>query len=185
MKMFAQLIINENIFWQTLPVTSEQDQRSWKLGLNVTCEFVVAFAHKTFKIHGPSLLLSAPHAPTFLVAVLRQSETEGTRLLGSIEIRRGEVLGPVESNRRSKFIPHGLSIITEDYNLALQLELNKVNPDGPSLKFSAGFSVSELPYQEVSGLDLMGIPDNTSQIPYILLNYSLSHLQLPVSRIRA
>jgi hypothetical protein len=58
-----------------------------------------------------------------------------------------------------------LSTITEDYNVAFQLELNKLNPDGPSLKFSAGFSVSELPYQEVSCLDLIGIPENTSEIP--------------------
>jgi hypothetical protein len=32
MKMFAQLIIEGNIFLQTLPVASEQDQKSWKLG---------------------------------------------------------------------------------------------------------------------------------------------------------
>ncbi|KAJ7208337.1 CHAT domain-containing protein [Mycena pura] len=44
---------------------------------------------------------------------------------------------------------------------AFQLGVNKVNPDGPSLKFSAGFSVSELPYQEVSGLDLIYTPENT------------------------
>jgi hypothetical protein len=31
MKMFAQLIIDETIFQQTLPVVSEQDQKSWKL----------------------------------------------------------------------------------------------------------------------------------------------------------
>jgi hypothetical protein len=32
MKMFAQLIIEEIIFLQTLPVASGQDQMSWKLG---------------------------------------------------------------------------------------------------------------------------------------------------------
>ena len=142
-------------------------------------------SQETLRTHQPFLLLSPPYAPIFSVTILRQSETEGTRLLGYVEIGRGEVLGSVESNGHSKCIPHCLSIITEDYNLAFQLELNKVNPDGPSLKFSAGFSVSELPYQGVSGWDLMDIPDNTSEIPYILSNYSLSHLQLPVSRIRA
>jgi hypothetical protein len=76
-----------------------------------------------------------------------------------------------------------LSTITEDYNVAFQLKLNKVNPDGPPLKFSASFSVAELPYQEVSCLDLIGMADNTSEIPYILLDYSLSHLQLPLSRV--
>ena len=141
--------------------------------------------HKKLRIHRPSFLLSPPHALTFSVAVLRQSETEGTRLIGYVEIGPGKVLGSVESNRHSKCIPHCLSIITDDYNLALQLKFNKVNPDGPSLKFSAGFSVSELPYQEVSGSDLMGIPDNTSEIPYILSDYSLNHLQLSLSRLKA
>jgi hypothetical protein len=32
MKMFAQLIIEENIFLQTLPMASERNQMSWKLG---------------------------------------------------------------------------------------------------------------------------------------------------------
>ncbi|KAJ7144251.1 TPR-like protein [Mycena epipterygia] len=124
MKMFSQLLIEGNIFLQTLPVASEHENKmSWKLdfGCNIP-----------------------PHAPTFSVAVLYQSETAGIRLLGYVDIGRGEVLGSADSNR-----------------CTFQLELNKVNPDGPSLKFSAGFSVSELPYQEVSGLDLMGIPDNT------------------------
>jgi hypothetical protein len=108
------------------------------------------------------------------VAVLRQSETEGTRLVGYVEIGRGEVLGSVESNR-CRHSPLTLSIITENYNVAFQLQLNKVNPDGPSLKFSAGFSISELSYKGVSGLDVLGMPENTSEIPYILWDYSLSH----------
>ena len=32
MKMFAQLILEGNIFLQTLPVVSEHDQMSWELG---------------------------------------------------------------------------------------------------------------------------------------------------------
>jgi hypothetical protein len=32
MKMFAQLIIEENIFLQALPAASEDNQMSWKLG---------------------------------------------------------------------------------------------------------------------------------------------------------
>ncbi|KAJ7469252.1 TPR-like protein [Mycena latifolia] len=123
MKMFAHLIIEENIFLQTLPVASEHDQMSWKLGFGCNIP---------------------PHTLVFSVAVLRQSETEGTRLVGYVEIGRGEVLESVESNR------------------SFQLQLNKVNPDGPSLKFSAGFSVSELPYQQVSGLDLIDMPANSS-----------------------
>ncbi|KAF7334006.1 hypothetical protein MVEN_02305700 [Mycena venus] len=52
MKMFAQLLIEGNIFLQTLLAASEQDKMSWKLG----------FGSKI-----------PPHAPTFSVAVLRQS----------------------------------------------------------------------------------------------------------------
>ncbi|KAJ7110498.1 hypothetical protein C8R44DRAFT_742976 [Mycena epipterygia] len=122
MKMCAQLIIEENIFLQTLPVASEHDQISWKLGFGCNIP---------------------PHAPTFSMTILRQSKTEGKRLVGYVEIGQGEVLGSVESNR------------------SFQLELNKVNPDGPSLKFSAVFSVSEWPYPEVSGLDLIDMPENT------------------------
>jgi hypothetical protein len=55
-----------------------------------------------------------------------------------------------------------------------------VNADGPSLKFKAGFSVSELPYQEV-----FRMPENTREIPYMLWDYLLSHRQLPLSRVRA
>ncbi|KAF7358269.1 hypothetical protein MVEN_00876000 [Mycena venus] len=116
-KMFAQLIIEENISLQTLPVASEQGQRSWKLGFG--CNM-------------------------FSVAVLRQSVTGGTRLVGYVEIGRGEVLGSLKSNRPT-----------------LRLQLNKVNPDGPSLQFSAGFSSIELPYQEASDLDPIGMPEST------------------------
>ncbi|KAF8135903.1 hypothetical protein K438DRAFT_1947290, partial [Mycena galopus ATCC 62051] len=117
-KMAAQLIIEENIFLQTLPVPSEQDQKSWKLGVGWTIP---------------------PHAPTFSVAVLRHSETEGKRLVGHFEMKQGEFLRSGESNG------------------SFQCKLDKVNPDGPPLDFDASFSVSELPYKEV----LTGIADNT------------------------
>ncbi|KAJ7128031.1 hypothetical protein C8R44DRAFT_851211 [Mycena epipterygia] len=121
MKMFAQLIIEENIFLHVLPVASECNQMSWKLG---------------FECNIP------PHALTFSVTVLHQSETEGTRLVGYVEIRQSEVLALVESNR------------------SFELQLSKVNANGPSLNFSAGFSVSKLPYQRVSGL-FIGMPKYT------------------------
>ncbi|KAF8144821.1 hypothetical protein K438DRAFT_1782444 [Mycena galopus ATCC 62051] len=137
MKMFAQLIIEGNIFLQTLPVALEDDQMSWKLGFGCNIP---------------------PHAPTFSIAILRQSETEGTRLIGYVEIGRGEALGSVESSK------------------SFQLQLNKVNPNGPPLNFCAGFSVSKLLNKEVSGSDLIDMPEDTSKIPYILCYYSLSHL---------
>jgi hypothetical protein len=54
-------------------------------------------------------------------------------------------------------------MVTYDFNVAIQLQLNTVNPDGPSLKFSAGFSVSELLYHKGSGLGLIGLAENTSE----------------------
>jgi hypothetical protein len=105
------------------------------------------------------------------VTILRQSETEGTRLLGYIKIGRDKILGSVDN-------PHCLRVITEDYNVACRLELNKVNPDGPSLKFSARFSVSNFPDQKVSGLDLIGMPKNTGEIAWISLDHYLSYPQL-------
>jgi hypothetical protein len=67
---------------------------------------------------------------------------------------RIDVVGAVSS-----YSEHG----HDDYNVALHLQLNKVNLDGPSLKFSAGFSVSKLPYPKVHGVDLIGMPENTSK----------------------
>ncbi|KAJ7244677.1 CHAT domain-containing protein [Mycena rebaudengoi] len=122
MKMSAQLIVDENIFLQTMPVASEHDEMSWKFSLGCTIP---------------------PHAAVFSVAVLRHSEVEGTRLVGYVEIRQDKILGSVELNSST-----------------FELELNKVNSDGPSLKFNASFSVSELPYPGVSGLALVGMLDN-------------------------
>ncbi|KAJ7466022.1 TPR-like protein [Mycena latifolia] len=105
MQMFAQLILEGNIFLQTVPMDSEESRNSWKL--DVECNI-------------PS------HMPTFSVAILRQCKTGGKRLLGSVDIGKGEVIKAMESNQRG-----------------FHLELNKVNPDGPSLEFSGGFSVSD------------------------------------------
>ncbi|KAF7349990.1 hypothetical protein MVEN_01300300 [Mycena venus] len=121
-KMFAQLIIEGNIFLQTLPVASEDDQTSWKLD---------------FRCNIP------PHAPTFSVSILQQTETEGTGLLGHVEVRREDILRSAESN------------------LSFELELNKVNPNGPSLKLSVGSSVSQVLHQEIPGLNLIDMAENT------------------------
>jgi hypothetical protein len=43
-----------------------------------------------------------------------------------------------------------------------------VNPDGPSLRFNAGFSVTEFPSQGVSALAPLGIPGNTCKTVHIL-----------------
>jgi hypothetical protein len=104
---------------------------------------------------------SPPHVVVFSVAVLRHSETEGTRVVGYVEIERDKVLGSVELNRCSRCsLLSTLNIIAENYNVAFELKLNNVNPDGPSLKFNAGFSVSESPYSGVYGLACVGMLDN-------------------------
>ncbi|KAJ7474957.1 hypothetical protein FB451DRAFT_1397825 [Mycena latifolia] len=102
MQMSGQLIINKNIFLQTILVDSEASKSSWKLD---------------FGCH-------IPHTPVFLVAILRHSNTAGTRLLGTVKIARAEVLELVDGNHPFKFM------------------LNTVNPDGPLLELNAGFSAS-------------------------------------------
>ncbi|KAF8135925.1 hypothetical protein K438DRAFT_2122014, partial [Mycena galopus ATCC 62051] len=104
MKMFAQLIVDGNILVQTVPAELAADQKSWKL---------------TFDCKVPQQALS------FSVAIMRHSSSQGIRLLGSIEIGRGEILTSVQ--QKSRFC----------------LELMKVNPDGPSLTLTAGFSISD------------------------------------------
>ncbi|KAJ7132576.1 TPR-like protein [Mycena epipterygia] len=84
-----------------------------------------------------------PRARTFLVTALRHSKTEGIRLLGHAEITREEILRSAESN------------------LSFELELNKVNPDGPTLKFRVGSWVSEVLHPKIPGLGLTDIPENT------------------------
>ncbi|KAJ7436030.1 TPR-like protein [Mycena latifolia] len=127
MQMFAHLILDGNIFLQTVAVGSEESQNSWKL--NFGCNI-------------PS------HASTFSVAILRQSKTGVIRLLGFVDIVKGEVIHAVELNQRG----------------VLHYQLNKVNPDGPSLKFSVDFSVSDVPATESSGFNMIDTPDNQSDI---------------------
>ncbi|KAF8143024.1 hypothetical protein K438DRAFT_657633 [Mycena galopus ATCC 62051] len=100
MKMFAQLIIEGNIFLQTLPVALEDDQMSWKLGFGCNIP---------------------PHAPTFSIAVLRQSETEGTRLIGYVEIGRGEALGSVESSKSFQLQLNKISLTCQKIQLLLSM----------------------------------------------------------------
>jgi hypothetical protein len=63
------------------------------------------------------------------------------------------------------------------YIVAFEVELNKVNHDGPSLKLSVGSSVSEELPQEIPGLNLIDMPENTSEIPYVLSDHHLSRPQ--------
>jgi hypothetical protein len=68
-------------------------------------------------------------------------------------------------------------MVPHEYIVAFELELNKVNPDGPSLRLSVGSSVSEVLHQEIPGLNLVNMPENTSEIPYTLSDHCLSYPQ--------
>ncbi|KAJ6582645.1 CHAT domain-containing protein [Mycena vulgaris] len=121
MKIFAQLLIDGTIVHQTVPVDMEGPQGllSWKLRFDCP-------------VYG-----SPSFASTFRVAVMRK--TRVNRLLGSVEISRGEALSSGEQKK------------------PLRLPLVKVNLDGPLLELSAAFSVSTsstIP----SALDLTDIP---------------------------
>jgi hypothetical protein len=75
---------------------------------------------------------------------LRVSVSGGTRLLGKVEASREEILELVEQKQGMDYIKLVASQCYADvcYMTGLSLEIDKVNDDGPSLKLSAGFSVS-------------------------------------------
>jgi hypothetical protein len=81
------------------------------------------------------------------------SASEGTRLLGLVEVRRGEILALVEQKQCMCCVLIQLTDHYPDhYNdlTAFSQDLIKVNHDGPSLKISAGFTVSSpTPYSVV------------------------------------
>ncbi|KAF8155198.1 CHAT domain-containing protein [Mycena galopus ATCC 62051] len=104
MRIFGQLIVDKHIILQTVPLDPEASQNSWTL--KPECKI-------------------PEHALTFLLAIMRHSKTQGTRLLGSIKIARGEALA------------------SGGNNIPLCLDLVKVNLDGPTLKLTVNLSVSE------------------------------------------
>jgi hypothetical protein len=57
-----------------------------------------------------------------------------------------------------------LTTVPHNCILAFELELNKVNLDGPSLKFSVGSSVSEVLHRKIPGLDLIEMQENSSEV---------------------
>ncbi|KAJ7493910.1 CHAT domain-containing protein [Mycena latifolia] len=77
-QLFAQLVIDGNIFLQTLPVGSEDSRQSWTL--NFYCRV-------------------SPHASTFSVMIIRKCPTQGIRLIGFVEMGREEVLKSVEQQK--------------------------------------------------------------------------------------
>ncbi|KAF8209992.1 CHAT domain-containing protein [Mycena galopus ATCC 62051] len=103
-QIFAQLIVNKHMILQTIPVDPEPCKTSWKV-------------KPEWKI--------PENCATFLLAIMRRSETQGTRLLGYLEITRNEALNSGE------------------HEAPLSLQLDKVNINGPSLELTASFSVTE------------------------------------------
>ncbi|KAJ6599697.1 CHAT domain-containing protein [Mycena vulgaris] len=117
MRMFAQLLVDGTIVHQTVPVDAEVSQGSLSWKLRFDC-------------------LVPSYASTFRFAIMRK--TQVNRVLGSVEVARGEALSSGEHKK------------------PLRLPLVKVNLDGPLLELSAAFSVSSssnIP----SGLDLTDI----------------------------
>ncbi|KAJ6529290.1 hypothetical protein B0H19DRAFT_1193577 [Mycena capillaripes] len=96
-------------------------------------------------------------APNFLVAILCKSQTGDIRLLGSVSIQNGEVMNTLESNQ------------------LFVRQLNKVNPDGPSLEFGAIFTSSNPTCMDLSGFSMVTTADN--QITGLRSDQITKHLQ--------
>jgi len=77
-EIVAQLIIDDNIFLQTVPVKKITSRPSWKL--KVGCKIPIYALH-------------------FSIAIIRVSVSGGTHLLGKVETSRGEILSLVEQKQ--------------------------------------------------------------------------------------
>ncbi|KAF7328193.1 hypothetical protein MVEN_02577000 [Mycena venus] len=126
MQMFAQIIINQRIFLQTLLVDSQPSKDCWKL--KPDCKI-------------------PEHAITFLVAIMCHSKTQGTRLIGFVEVGKAQAL------------------LSWDQKNSLYLNLSKVNPDGPSLTLEANVSACQsftMPLNK--SIDIPGEPSELSHL---------------------
>ncbi|KAF8178379.1 hypothetical protein K438DRAFT_1938785 [Mycena galopus ATCC 62051] len=126
MQMFAQLIVHQHIVLATVPVNSGPSQSCWDL----------------------EVWWNIPkHARIFSIAVLGISTTQGTRLLGSIKIERGEAL------------------LFEAQETPLCRELMKVNVDGPTLQLWVEISViTEQDVGEIDSPDCQNVSFYSSKI---------------------
>ncbi|KAJ7108254.1 hypothetical protein C8R44DRAFT_857772 [Mycena epipterygia] len=136
MQMVAQLIIDDIIVQQTMPVDAENIQGSSSWTMKFDCDI-------------------PPHVLTFLVAILRKGPVP--RLLGSIEISQGDVRSSREQGKRvsSVNIVKKLSLMS---TIALSLPLVKVNLDGPELHMTAVFNSISL------GSEPLGVDGNVIPI---------------------
>ncbi|KAJ7640241.1 CHAT domain-containing protein [Mycena rosella] len=118
MQMFAQLIVEGIIIQQSMPMDlkNTQDSPTWKLVFN--CDI-------------------PQHVASFQITIMRKSE--GTRLLGSIEIERDQAL---LAGEKQICIPPFV----------------KVNPDGPLLEVIVAFSVSTFSHKPAE-LDTNNVSD--------------------------
>ncbi|KAJ6563049.1 TPR-like protein [Mycena vulgaris] len=111
-QIFAHLIVKKHIIFESIPVASEPLQASWKLKARWEVP---------------------QNAHMFSIAIIRCSETQGVRLLGSIKIKRKDALRSVQELQGS-----------------FHQEVAKINQDGPSLQLKAKISVSDA-WSDVAG----------------------------------
>jgi hypothetical protein len=89
MQMFAQLIVDQRIFLQTMLADPRPFEDCWKL--KPDCKMCVHDLREEYSLW---LILghSPEHALTFVLVIIRHSKTRGTRLLGSIQVAKDDVL---------------------------------------------------------------------------------------------
>lgn len=110
MQLFAQLIYEGNIFLQTVPLPSEGPL--WLLQFNFTMHvcYVLPQIHRQFNSnHRPE------NVRVLSLAIMRHSETQGTRLLGSVEFTRDQILSSIGDDSRMCFA-HVWGLVTEYFD---------------------------------------------------------------------
>jgi hypothetical protein len=88
------------------------------------------------------------------MAIMRQSPTQGIRLLGSAELDQGQFLASMEQKSCVYDVPCSKTY-HQCCNAGFGLELMKVNYDGPLLMLTAEFSIVKL--STVRQVDLTGM----------------------------
>lgn len=107
-KLFAQIIIDRNVFAQTVSVECVKDNSdSWEFTVN--CEMCAPLL--TFIGIASSLIFSflffpcSPEVKAFSIALLREWPPSVNRLLGVLDVERDEVVTKVEQG------DHGMRIL--------------------------------------------------------------------------
>ncbi|KAJ7770283.1 CHAT domain-containing protein [Mycena maculata] len=126
--MFSQLIVEQNIFLQTVPADSDASQNSWKL----------EFACKV-----------PQHARAFVIAIMRLTKSRGTRILGYIEIGRNEAL--ICGEGKTALHLELMKVNLDGPALELEAVLSAVELSTPNMNDICGFNYN-IPENQVSSL---------------------------------